>query len=153
MPNILCLQEVDHYEEFYKPRLAALGYQTEIMWRQSLGRRGKDSELIGFRDEYSLVDRAEIVYEDLAGRYRTHGDKLTEQFQKWNVGLILLLKHQTGAKIIVVCTHLYWNPTHDYVKYAQAFWIQKSIADFCQSRDESLFNVPMIICGDFNGDA
>ena len=48
-------------------------------------------------------------------------------------------------------THLHWNPKLDFVKYAQAFWLQKSIAEFIETRN--LEDVPVIICGDFNSKA
>ena len=42
--EIICLQEVDHYDEIYKPKLEALGYQTQVVYR-----RGIDAELIAWK--------------------------------------------------------------------------------------------------------
>ena len=55
MPDLLCLQEVDHFEEFYKYRLRALGYKFEMVWRN-----GKDALLIAYRKEFKLLDKAEV---------------------------------------------------------------------------------------------
>ena len=113
------------------------------MWR-----RETDAELIGFREEFKAFDKAEIHHEDLIGRYRTYGEEIVGKFRRGNVGLILGLEHESGAKIIVANSHLHWNPKFDFVKYAQAFWLQKSVADFVETRN--LDDVPIIICGDFN---
>ena len=48
---------------------------------------------------------------------------------------------------MVANTHLHWNPKFDYVKYAQAFYLQYKLSKFLQSRD---LDVPVIVCGDFN---
>jgi mRNA deadenylase 3'-5' endonuclease subunit Ccr4 len=42
--DIINLTEVDHYQDFYKPELNKLGYETFIETR-----RDKDSVLIGFK--------------------------------------------------------------------------------------------------------
>ena len=55
MPDLLCLQEVDHFDEFYKHRLTALGYKYETVWRN-----GKDALLIAYRKEFTLLDKAEV---------------------------------------------------------------------------------------------
>lgn len=42
-PEIICFQEIDNYEKFYKGELDQLGYDTEVAWR-----RNTDAELIGW---------------------------------------------------------------------------------------------------------
>ena len=53
VPDIICLQEVDHFDSFYKPHLTNMGYDTELHYR-----RNKDAELIGWkRDIFRLVKK------------------------------------------------------------------------------------------------
>ena len=63
-PELLCLQEVDHYEQFYRDKLAKLGYKAELVWR-----RNKDAVLIAYRNEFTLLHKAEVRHDDLADRY------------------------------------------------------------------------------------
>ena len=111
--EIICLQEVDHYDEIYKPRLEALGYQTQVVYR-----RGIDAELIAWKQSvFKFVTKQEIHYEDLVEKYG-------KGFKRGNVGLICMLKHiESGKEIIVANTHLHWNPKYDYVKFGQSFWL------------------------------
>ena len=104
------MQEVDHYDEVYKPRLNDLGYRTVTAWR-----RGQDAVLIGYQEsKFKLVDRQEIRYNDLWERYDYNRD-----YKRHNCGLIALLEHlETGQPVVVVNTHMFWNRTFDYVKYA-----------------------------------
>ena len=43
LPEIICFQEVDNYNEFYKKELELLGYDTEVAYRRNI-----DAELIGW---------------------------------------------------------------------------------------------------------
>jgi len=45
IPSIICMQEVDEYDKFYKPKLEALGYETHLNKREKLFRHGA---LVGF---------------------------------------------------------------------------------------------------------
>lgn len=43
LPDLICLQEIDHYKCFYKPGLEELGYESRIAYR-----RGIDGVLVGW---------------------------------------------------------------------------------------------------------
>lgn len=45
LPGIICMQEIDHYNDFYKPKLESLGYETYLNKRFKLFRHGV---LVGF---------------------------------------------------------------------------------------------------------
>ena len=42
-PKIVCLNEIDHWDELYMPELQKLGYEFDLHWR-----RGKDAEVIAW---------------------------------------------------------------------------------------------------------
>ena len=54
--------------------------------------------------------------------------------------------------MLVVCTHMHWNPKLDFVKYGQAFWLLMKISEFLDDFELTLDKVPLVICGDFNAD-
>ena len=62
-----------------------MGYDSEIIYR-----RDKDAELIAWKkDQFKLIKRQDIIYEDLVKRYEKFGAK----FKRGNVGLICLIMH------------------------------------------------------------
>ena len=44
--DIICLQEVDHIEDFYRPQLEGMGYSIHEAYR-----RGKDAVVVGYKKE------------------------------------------------------------------------------------------------------
>lgn len=115
-PDIICLQEVDHFDEIYKPQLELLGYDMEVEYRREI-----DAKLIGWdKTKFKLLKKQKINHEDLIPRYGEHG----KLFKRGNVGITCLLEHlETQEKILVTNTHLHWNPKFDFVKYGQGFWL------------------------------
>ena len=43
LADIVCLQEVDHYEKYYQPEFKKMGCETEVIWRKNT-----DAELIAW---------------------------------------------------------------------------------------------------------
>ena len=65
LPDLIGLQELDHYYEFWKPKLSEIGYETIINPRIK-----KDSVLIGWkRNKFQLVEKQGIFYDDIIERY------------------------------------------------------------------------------------
>lgn len=115
--DIICLQEVDNYENVYKPEFDKRGYSTEIYWRSE-----KDGVLIGYnKEKFEVLDRQPICYKDVV-----KGLGLDESYERWNGSLMCLLQHrESGKKFIVVCTHHHWDCKYDYVKFSQGVWLLK----------------------------
>ena len=55
---------------------------------------------------------------------------------------------ETGTKLVVVNTHMFWNRQYDYIKYAQGNWLMKCISQFINKN--GLRDAPLVLCGDFN---
>ena len=54
--DLICIQEVDHYETVYKPFFKSLGYEFYTEWREQ-----NDCCLVGFKTEkFELVDKLGI---------------------------------------------------------------------------------------------
>ena len=75
--EIICLQEVDHFDTIYGPKLQDMGYETQIVYRRNI-----DAELIGWKKGvFKMVEKQEINHEDLVPKYGN-------AYKRGNVGLI-----------------------------------------------------------------
>lgn len=153
--DIVCLQEVDHFEESYKPFLDSLNYC--VIYLQRSGR--EDGVLIAFkRDKFFLVDKEMVQFDDLALAQIPHMPfSRKERLKKRNVAIILQLRakqirlgeeRHMGPTFTVSTTHLYWNPISPRIKYAQANYLLSRIAAVCQKAGSP--PSASILTGDFN---
>jgi len=134
--DIICLQEVDHYEDFYEPKLTELGY--ELIYKKK--DKKKDACVIGFKKN---------VFESLG--YHTlslnTGHKYEDKpdFIRGNIVIIASFKHKPTGKVVnVINTHLFWDPKFEYVKYCQMSQIMNYIDQNFNENDT------IIWAGDFN---
>ncbi|ORX61686.1 DNase I-like protein [Hesseltinella vesiculosa] len=154
-PQLLCLQEVDNYDEFYKAAFAKLGYQTTYH-RHETKRQGC---MIGYLDD----EWKQVGYETLD--YDTDPACPATQFTGNVAQMMALTKierdcgsHESGESpalpttIILGNTHLYWRPPSTYERcrqgliYHHRLWeMQKTWA---ANNDQS--NVWPVLCGDLN---
>ena len=59
--DVICLEEVDKYEQYYKDQLAALGYECNLVWKTYGGYQEIEAVLIGWKkDRFTLVEAREI---------------------------------------------------------------------------------------------
>ena len=110
--DIICLQGVDHYYEFYKDQISSLGYTHKVVWHKS-----QDLLLTGWDNKkYRFLDSMDIEYDTLV---RKHGPLIGHKFKQGNVGLITSLRHiKSGRKLIVVNSNICQDPELDFVRYA-----------------------------------
>jgi uncharacterized protein with PIN domain/exonuclease III len=170
--DVICLQEVDHYEDFYHSLFERLGF-TSIYLQRPGGK--KDGCLIAFRkDRFSLLDQEEVDLDRLS-YLDSHERSFNgigfsgngrSKFAKQNVALFLLLEtnntEESEAKekkekkrFIVGTCHVHWNPNLSDVKFAQTLLILEELKEFrdkhhqakCTSKNE---DCPVILTGDFN---
>ena len=65
--------------------------------------------------------------------------------------MLCCLDHKkTQKKLIIGNAHLFWNPTHDHVKFAQAHFLKEKAAEYMRKLSFFGQNMPFILCGDFN---
>lgn len=146
-PDIICLQEVDHWRDWEEP-LAGLGYENTYLAR---GGSKQDGCSISYKsDRFLLVDRFELRFDDLAN----FGLPDEHRIRKHCVALGLVLRpldapEGTGERmdpynIFVVTTHLFWNPKFEDVKIQQAVYLTYHISQFWPISER------LILCGDMN---
>ena len=140
-PDIICLQEVDHYKDFYFPRLS---HNYEVFEEKRTG--GEDSLIIAFfKKNFIFLKKTVISYDNEVSEELFETSQLQDRFRKGNKALILEIQSsRTKEKYIVVNTHLHWDPKEEDVKLFQMVQLLKYLENR-YSRKEKL-----VICGDFN---
>lgn len=110
LSDIICLQEVDKFEQVYQAEFDKHGYAYELNYRNN-----KDAVLVGYnKSKFKLVDKLPVSFNDIGVL-----NGWSEDYQKGNQALLCLLEHlETGQKFVIVSTHFHWNSDLDFVKYA-----------------------------------
>eukprot|EP00450_Noctiluca_scintillans_P032992 CAMPEP_0194539628 /NCGR_PEP_ID=MMETSP0253-20130528/79631_1 /TAXON_ID=2966 /ORGANISM="Noctiluca scintillans" /LENGTH=274 /DNA_ID=CAMNT_0039385921 /DNA_START=174 /DNA_END=998 /DNA_ORIENTATION=- len=121
-PDILCLQEVDHFDEFFQPELQAAGYVGVL--RQNQSPDGDGVAVIFRRSRFRCVD------EDLSLRY---------------AALIVLECLGDGLRIVVVSTHLTAGKTAS-IEAKRAMEAQELLHNVQRISD----GMPVLLAGDLN---
>ena len=65
--------------------------------------------------------------------------------------MILMLQNKnTGQKVVVANTHLYWSPQVDFLKYGQSLFLKEKCAEYLRREEAENGKLPFILPGDFN---
>lgn len=144
--DILCLQEVDHYTDFFEPLLERLGYKSLYLQRH----KRKDGCLIAYNSEKYKVDGVdEVQFDDIADFMESDSSK--SNVKRSNVALIAIISSTEfpTKKFVSSTAHVYWNPRRPEVKNLQTQYLVSRISSFIAA--EGLCEkVPVFIAGDFN---
>ena len=123
--DILCLQEIDRFSDFYEPMLKALGYETIYYGRPGIF-RGEGIAIAYKAEEFNILETERINFDDLINIYPDGG-----VFRTANQAMLCLFEHKaSGRKFIGGSTHLYFDPEKDFVKHAQAIYLLERSAAF-----------------------
>lgn len=118
--DIMCLQEIDHYYDFFKPQLEKLGY---IGVYQKKGAWHQDGCCIFFKNHYKKIEEYAIKYP---------GNQVA-------VGVLI---ECGNCPLYVFSTHLKSKVGFD--------WLRKEQAEVLLNYIENLQQYPVLVCGDFN---
>jgi RNA exonuclease NGL2 len=166
--DILCLQECDFYDEFWKPQVVEnpeLNFGGGI-WKRKEGNRGDGVAVIWNARQFDLAAQESFEYDDFCKlepyANEGQGSDLTELL-RGNVAQIVALRRRSASSehsgpvldegIILFNTHLFWNPKYNFVRLAQVVIALEQIMKFKSSTG---LNWPVVMCGDYNhssGDA
>lgn len=84
--DVVCLQEVDHFDDVYKQHLTRLGYEYSLNYR-----KGKDATLVAWlTDKFTLLDSKNVYHNDVANEFHANA----RLFKKGNVAVICLLQNK-----------------------------------------------------------
>ena len=118
--DILCLQEVDHFSDFFYPNLQKLGYEGVFKKKKDWH---EDGVCIFYKDSYKKLQDFEISFP---------GNQVA-------IGLLLQYEKQL---FYVFSTHL--------KSYSECNSIRDEQVTILLEFLSKLENYPMIVCGDFN---
>ena len=156
--DICCLQEVDHYEDFYQEYFNSRGFESIYYQRP----KKSDGCLIAFnRTSFALINQHRISFDDDVRVHIEHQN--LKKYLKHNVALVVTLRCLTSSKIfMVINTHIHWNPNLPEVKIAQILCILQYIRDRKNDNAIALMDggstttavdgatLPVVLTGDFN---
>lgn len=155
--DILSLQELEtaSYAEYYKTQLESrIDYDSVYLPRgraQTLtDKRTVDGCAIFWKkSKFKLKEQFSIdFFQKLISdaRFQSSQDILNRNTRKDNVSLILVLEKNDGALLIVVNTHIFWDPDYADVKLLQTILLIEEI----QKIKQKYKDVPVVLMGDFN---
>lgn len=140
-PDIICLQEVDHDDKFASA-LQSKGYLSEFHGRG--GRYSDGCQILYKKKLFTLIDIEKLRYNRIIEEYNAP----KKDFKRSNIAQILLFNIEgLNIPLLVGNTHLYWDPTSEHVKVAQAHYLMHNI-DIIKAKHKVDF--PIVVCGDFN---
>lgn len=166
--DVVCLQEVETrtFHEFWVPVMEAIGYngyffsKTRSKTMSELESKKVDGCATFYKTSmFQLVQKQHLEYNTVcmgSDRYKKTKDLFNRFMNKDHIALITYLQHiATGEKIVVVNTHLHWDPAFNDVKALQVGILleemQGIIKKFLHSNSiDDVKSAPLIICGDFN---
>ncbi|XP_061103145.1 nocturnin-like isoform X1 [Conger conger] len=142
-PDILCLQEVDHYYDTFQPVLQSLGYHGTFCpkpWSPCLDlerNNGPDGCALFFRRERFQLEHSASV-------------RLAAALLKTNqVAIIQTLRcRATGRALCVAVTHLKARSGWERLRSAQG----SDLLRYLQTASGGRQGVPLLVCGDFNAE-
>ncbi|EKX50049.1 hypothetical protein GUITHDRAFT_85586 [Guillardia theta CCMP2712] len=154
--DIVCLQEVDNYEKFWLKEMRKLGYTGCYKQRNSPAKF--DGCATFFRStafECMSVSSIEFDSEpDAGGGQQVEGHP---DFATHNVALLTMLRPRRSSNVNKCCmclanAHLFWDPTYEELKIAQARALVKAAEELSTSSESksSIGWIPIILAGDFN---
>ena len=176
--DVLCLQEVDIFEDVLQSFMEELGYNGVCVRRG----HGDSAQLDGCaifyrRSVWTCAEFEEVHFDDLASLGSTSNssdtfedgkdDKdrnssydmkgalygIVRSLLRKNTAALMVLEHvETKQKVAVSSAHLYWNPDYEYVKVAQSKYLTDRIYSLAKRHSANPINmvIPVLICGDFN---
>ena len=166
--DVICLQEVETrtFHEFWVPVMEAIGYKgyffskTRSKTMSELESKKVDGCATFYRmSKFQLVQKQHLEYNTVcmgSDRYKKTKDLFNRFMNKDHIALITYLQHvETGEKIVIVNTHLHWDPAFNDVKALQVGILleelQVIIKKFLHTNSmDDVKNSSLIICGDFN---
>ncbi|XP_072351676.1 nocturnin isoform X1 [Scyliorhinus torazame] len=141
-PDILCLQEVDHYFDTFQPILSGLGYHSTFFPKPSspcldveLNNGPDGCALFFLRERFELVDSATIR---LAAR----------MLQTNQVAIVQTLRCiETSRMFCVAVTHLKACSGWERFRSSQGCDLLQNLESITDGA-----GIPLIVCGDFNAE-
>jgi len=131
-------------------------YFREDNWKCLNHETVRLDDLAILRSSSESDDRVEKNHNEIKNKRRRNDNGDTQigrlkgferSFVRKNVTLLARMEHKLSRRqVVIVVSHLFWNPAYDYVKLCQAHYVAIRANAFCKRHDD----IPFVWCGDFN---
>uniref|UniRef100_A0A8C9V6Y5 Nocturnin n=1 Tax=Scleropages formosus TaxID=113540 RepID=A0A8C9V6Y5_SCLFO len=141
-PDILCLQEVDHYYDTFGPVLANLGYCCTFQPKPR-------SPCLGVKENNGpdgcalFVRHSRFLLEESTCLHLASATPLSNQ-----VAIVQMLRcHDTGRRLCIAVTHLKACSGWEHLRCAQGSDLLRALEEATEGT-----RIPLLVCGDFNAE-
>ncbi|OBA22758.1 hypothetical protein METBIDRAFT_34553 [Metschnikowia bicuspidata var. bicuspidata NRRL YB-4993] len=166
--DVICLQEVETrtFHDFWVPIMSNIGYKgyffskTRSKTMSELESKKVDGCATFYRaSKFQLIQKQHLEYNTVcmgSDRYKKTKDLFNRFMNKDHIALITYLQHlESGEKIVVVNTHLHWDPAFNDVKALQVGILLEELQGIVKkfkgtNNSDEAKRTSMVICGDFN---
>ncbi|OAQ31097.1 hypothetical protein K457DRAFT_72485 [Linnemannia elongata AG-77] len=176
--DIVCLQELEmgQYEDYFKEQMKLQADYDSVFWPKSRAKTmpEKDRRIVDgcatfFKaSKFTLIDKHLVEFNHIALQrpdFRKTEDIFNRVMTKDQIAVITLLEHKdTKNKVVVVNTHVYWDPLFKDVKLVQVAmmmdeldklstqWAHLPVSGSNAPPSNPTGKLPTLICGDFNSE-
>ncbi|ETN36919.1 uncharacterized protein HMPREF1541_07906 [Cyphellophora europaea CBS 101466] len=142
--DIVCLQELDKnsYDEWFRGKLAEVGYKGYFAQKsraETLGENArfvdgcgtfwKDKKYIQLHADHLVLGRKAV---ERPGA-KASADMLNRVWQRDDIATVVFLENRvTGSRIIVVNSHIFWDPAFKDVKLIQAAVMMEEVSKLAE---------------------
>ncbi|CDK29579.1 unnamed protein product [Kuraishia capsulata CBS 1993] len=166
--DIICLQEVESrtYDEYWVPLMEKAGYKgvfyckSRARTMSEKGAKKVDGCATFYKtSKFELSEKKLLEYGYIVmgqDKFKKTEDVFNRFMNKDNIGAVLVLTHiSTDTKIIVVNTHLHWDPAFNDVKTLQVGVLLDELQQMTKrlakyGPPSEMQKIPLVVCGDLN---
>ncbi|POM63986.1 Hypothetical protein PHPALM_20546 [Phytophthora palmivora] len=141
-PHVVNLQEVDHFEDFFEPRLKQAGFVG--VYKRRTGETTHDGCAIFVKKSMFRIVSSQSV------EYHVQGHPV---LNRDNIALTAVVETKSSvngsnpSRFVVANTHLLFNPNRGEIKLAQLDMLLRHVTSLRQEHNPVL---PVLLSGDFN---
>ena len=147
--DIVCLEEVDHFPDFFQPKLSENGFKGIFKPKQPSpclnvdGNNGPDGCVLFYRaDMFSCVEKQELSLRNKDGA-ETNQVAILIKLELHSKEAAPSGSDSRPLQFCVAVTHLKAKPSGINLRTAQASYLFSEMRTFCGG-------LPGVVCGDFN---
>ena len=145
-PDIVCLEEVDHFYDYFSPKLKARGYSGTFLAKPDSpclrvpGHASPDGCALFVKDDrLEIKELQEIVLKD------------DQNIPSNQVAILVILNDfQTNGKFLAAVTHLKAKEGNEKIRLAQGKDLLLNLKQIKCGIGSDTKELPILVCGDFN---
>ncbi|KAG0438721.1 putative glucose-repressible alcohol dehydrogenase transcriptional effector like protein [Dictyocoela muelleri] len=155
--DILCIQEMENktFKLFFKEKLQQICNYDVIFYPKNNGISDSDLNMADGcaifwkKHRFTLIEHKCVEFSQIGlndERFKECEDIINRNIDKNNIALIVVLEKFTGGQLIIVNSHLYWNPEYPDVKLFQTIILCEEVKKI----KERYPAAGILLTGDYN---